>query len=195
MERILEEDDVKRRARTWWVVTGVLGVMVGLGVWMAARQAPGQRAKERGRRFSGVRQQVVGAEYTEEDPATGRILVVRAGRSALRDGRVGGLFQTPLKPVVALDGVRVELRRREGGVILSARSSRGRLDPKGRKLTLLAPRILKGGCEFAPREVSIRPDGRLRAKGPVEVWREGRRLGVLGGFEGDASALPCPGGN
>ncbi len=161
----------------------------GAVLWHGGKSEPSPRA------FSGIRQELSGAEFTEQDPASGRVLVVRAARSTVRDGTVGRLFQTPLRPRVLLEGVRIELRNGGGVRILTARAARGRLDPKGRRVSLDSPWVQAGGgCELRPRLLTVGADGRLELQGPVEVWRNGRLVEKRAGLEGWVEHLGCPDG-
>ncbi|WP_169709405.1 hypothetical protein [Deferrisoma camini] len=137
------------------------GALVAAAVWGSAIFWGGGRTESPVRPFSGIRQEVTGVQYVEEDPARGTRLVVEAARSVTRDGRVGKLFRTPLKPEVTLEGVRVELSDRQGRT-LRARAARGRLDPRVWRVELKAPReVSLGRTPLRAGVVTVARDGRV----------------------------------
>lgn len=161
-------------------------VFLAAALWGGAVLWRGGKTETPPRTFSGVRQEVTGVEYVEEDPRSGTVLSVRAARSVMRDGVVGKLFRTPLRPVVTLEGVRVELRDSDGRTLM-ARGRRGRLDPRSWEVRLPNPSELRFGARrLTAVDVIVGRDGQVvfpRGFGTGGGEGQGRR------FQGPLAAL------
>lgn len=166
-----------------WLVGAVF---LAVALWGGAVLWRGGKTETPPRAFSGIRQEVTGVEYVEEDPRNGTVLSIRAARSVTRDGAVGKLFRTPLRPVVTLEGVRIELRDAEGRT-LTARAGRGRLDPRSWKVRLTSPSDLRlDGRTLAAAELIVGRDGEVAFPRGLRV--EGEKV-QRRAFEGPLAAL------
>lgn len=155
---------------------GLLAVaLLGAGLWWLLTPVPKPAPTASPHpTFDGTRGQVSGAVYTEEDPATGIVTVIRAARAVTRDGKVGKLFRTPLKQRIELSRVEVEVRGREGGVLLRGEAPKGSYAPGRKELILERPGALRvGDREVKTGRIILKGDGSLRVPGEYEVRRAG----------------------
>lgn len=171
-----------------WAGGVVLALALG-GWWLWPARAP-DPARSPSARFDGVRGTVTGATFTQEDPATGTQMVVRAGRAVTRDGKVGKLFRTPLKPEVELEGVEAQVQGRDGTPVWTLRAARGRYEPKRGALAVERPAPFRVGDLDVKAEVALlRPDGSLEFPRGFEAARDGRVVASGPRFRGTAADL------
>ncbi len=143
--------------------------------------------------FDGVRSRAAGVVYTHEDPVTGLQLVIRAETAVTRDGKVGKLFRTPLKPEVELGGVEAEVRSADGRRVLWAKAPQGLYDPRRGGVKLTRPRPFRvGDAEVEAEEVRLGEGGQVRISGGYRVLREGSPVAAGRQFEGPAEKLVAP---
>lgn len=169
----------------WFSLAGV--AVVAALAWFVLRPAP--EAPPR-RPFSGVRSRTTGVTYSQQDPATGTTLVVRARVAVLRDGKVGRLFRSPLRPEVELTGVEAELRDAQRSLVLEARSGAGLYDPGKGAVTLdRISDVSVGDRRVRAERLVLRPDGRTELPGPYDVYRGERLLGTGRDYSGEARQI------
>ncbi|MDF1551801.1 MAG: hypothetical protein P1P84_02005 [Deferrisomatales bacterium] len=163
----------EERVRAALVAAVFLAVAAVWCCW-PERVREGVRAPERGdARVRGVGQ---GMEYVEQDPATGATLRVTARAAVTRDGKVAGLFRTPLLPKTVLQGLEVEFRDGAGAVVLSGTSDEGRYDLERRTVTLEDPALRVLDRRVETKRVTLRTDGETSIPGPYQVFAGGELL-------------------
>jgi len=140
-----------------------------------------------------LRGEISGAVYTHADPDSGIVLTIEAERAAMRDGKVGFIFRTPLKQEVALRGVRVELKGSDGRVLLAASAATGSYEPGKGLVTLENPESVTAlDCQVRTAAITLLPDGSIALPGDYEVFRDGHSLGRGRGYRGVAQGLGTP---
>jgi hypothetical protein len=140
--------------------------------------------------FNGVRGVVTDVVYSQQDPTTGTTLVVRARKAVTRDGKVGRIFRTPLKPEVELTRVTAELLSAAQAPVLRAEAASGRYDPRSGAVALGdVARLAVRDREVRTAEIHLRPDGRAEIPGEYDVFQGNSSLGRGRAYSGPAEQI------
>lgn len=162
------------------------GIAAAVGGWSLLRPAPPPCRIP----FDGIRGLVEGGVFQQEDPQSGTSLVVRARELMSRDGKVGKVFRSPLRPEVELADLEVELRSHDGTVLFSAAAPRGRFETTGARVVLENPsRASAGNRQIRVSEIALAADGTARLSGAYEVYRGKDRLGRGRNYQGPAARV------
>jgi hypothetical protein len=168
------------------VVSLLVVVVAGAGLWYAWPRKPPPKPP----RFNGIRGQMVNATYTQEDPVAGTLLIIRAGRADNRDGKVGKLFRSPLKPMLELTSAEGELKAKDGTLLITAKAPSGEYDPVKGVLTLVSPSEIKvGDREIRAGSLTLRADGTASILESYEVFKGGASQGKGQGYSGRAAEI------